>query len=80
MERVMEVEGEEEGSDTFKALKIGCFTISVSSSFLYSSGVFSGEKKGKGQVFLYIGRVREGEGKEEGVYALEDALLALYRR
>ena len=63
-------EGKEEGSDTFKALKIGCFTISFSSSFLYSSDGFSGEKKGHWQCFLYMGRVREGEGKEEGVYSL----------
>lgn len=55
----MEVEGEEEGSDTFKALKIGCFTISVSSSFLYSSGVFSSEKRGIGELFIY----GEGEGR-----------------
>ena len=51
----MRGEGEEEGSDTFKALKIGCFTISVSSSFLYSSGVFSGEKRGIGRSFYISG-------------------------
>ena len=63
----MRGEGEEEESCNFKALKTGCFIISVSSSFLYSSGIFSGEKKGNWQCFLYMGRVGEGEGKEEGV-------------
>ena len=66
----MEVEGEEEGSDTFKALKTKGFTISVSSSFLSLFDSFSGEKRGNWQCFLYMGRVREGEGKEEGVYCL----------
>ena len=66
----MRGEGEEEDSCNFKALKTKGFTISVSSSFLYSSGIFSGEKKGNWQRFLYMGRVGEGEGKEEGVYCL----------
>ena len=51
----MEMEGEEEGSDTFKALKTGCFTISVSSSFLSPFGVFSGEKRGIGRAFYIWG-------------------------
>ena len=55
----MEMEGEEEGSDTFKALKIGCFTVSVSSSFLSTFGSLSDEKRGNWQGFLY----REGEGR-----------------
>lgn len=46
LERVMEIEGKEEDKDTFKGLKIGCFTISVSSSFLYTSDTFSGGKGG----------------------------------
>ena len=62
----MRREGEEEESCNLKALKTGCFTISVSSSFLSSFDSFSGEKKGNWQRFLYVGRVREGEGKEEG--------------
>ena len=62
----MRGEGEEEGSDTFKALKTGCFTISVSSSFLSPFDSLSGEKKRNGQSFLYMGRDWEGEGKEEG--------------
>ncbi len=66
----MRGEGEEEGSDTFKALKIGCFTISVSSSFLSPFGCLSGEKKGELAGLLYMGRVREGKGKEEGVCCL----------
>lgn len=66
----MRGEGEEEGSDTFKALKTGCFTISVSSSFLSPFGSLSGEKKGNWQRFIYMGRDWEGEGKEEGVYCL----------
>ena len=49
-----------------KALKTGCFTVSVSSSFLFPSSVFSGEKQGNWQGFLYMGSVGEGEGKEEG--------------
>ena len=61
----MRGEGKEEGSDTFKALKTGCFTVSVSSSFLPPSDSLSGEKRGIGS-FLYMGRVGEGEGKEEG--------------
>ena len=62
----MRGEGEEEESCNPKALKTKGFTISVSSSFLYSSGVFSGEKKGNWQRFLCMGRDWEGEGKEEG--------------
>ena len=62
----MSGEGKEEGSDTFKALKTKGFTISLSSSFLYSSDSFSGEKKRTWQGFLYVGSVGEGEGKEEG--------------
>lgn len=70
MGRVGEGEGKEEGSCNLKALKTGCFIISVSSSFLYSSDSFSGEKQGNWQSFLYRGRVMEGEGKEEGVCCL----------
>jgi len=40
----MRGEGEEEGSDTFKALKTASFTISVSSSFLFPFDSLSGEK------------------------------------
>ena len=61
----MRAEGEEEGSDTLKALKTKGFTISVSSSFLYSSDSFSGEKRGTGSAFYMWGGVGEGEGKEE---------------
>ena len=63
----MRGEGEEEGSDTFKALKTASLTIAVSSSFLSLFDSFSGEKRGNWQCFLYMGRVREGEGKEEGI-------------
>ena len=66
----MRGEGEEEGSDTFKALKTKGFTISVSSSFLSPFDSFSGEKKENRQSFLYMGRGWEGEGKEEGVCCL----------
>ena len=68
------------GEFNLKALKIGCFTMYVSSSFLYSSGVFSGEKRGIGRTFYMWGEWgKEKEGKR--VYtALEDALLALYKR
>lgn len=66
----MKREGEEEGSDTFKALKTKGFTISVSSSFLSPFDSFSGEKKRHWQSFLYMGKVWEGEGKEEGVCCL----------
>ena len=55
----MRGEGEEEGSDTFKALKTASFTIAVSSSFLYSSGIFSGEKRELAVLFIY----GEGEGR-----------------
>lgn len=55
----MRGEGKEEGSDTFKSLKTASFTISASSSFLYSSGVFSGEKKGELAEIFY----GEGEGR-----------------
>ena len=62
----MEVEGEEEENCNLKVLKTGGFTMSVSSSFLSLFDSFSGEKKGNWQSFLYMGRVGEGEGKEEG--------------
>ena len=65
MGRVGEGEGREEGSCNLKVLKTGCFTVSVSSSFLYSSDSFSGEKKGELAGLLYMGRVRGGEGREE---------------
>ena len=66
----MREEGEEEGSDTLKALKTKGFTISVASSFLSPFDSLSGEKRGIGR-FLYIwGGVRDGEGKEEGVCCL----------
>ena len=56
----MEVEGEEEESCNLKALKTGCFTISVSSSFLSSSDSLSGEKKGElAELFIYV----ESEGR-----------------
>ena len=78
----MEVEGEEEGSDTFKALKTKGFTISVSSSFLYSSGVFSGEKRGIGRSFyIWGGWGKEKEKKRVAdceIYTILDALEALY--
>ena len=61
----MRGEGKEEESCNLKVLKTGCFTVSVSSSFLYSSDFFSGEKKGNGQVYIYMGRDWEVEGKEE---------------
>ena len=66
----MEVEGEEEGSDTFKALKTVSFTISVSSSFLSTFDSFLVKKRGIGRAFYIWGGVREGEGKEEGVCGL----------
>ena len=59
------MEGEEEGSDTFKGLKTGCFTMSVSSSFLSAFDSLSG-KKGNWHGFFIWGGMREGEGKEEG--------------
>lgn len=50
----MRGEGEEEGSDTFKALKTKGFTISVSSSFLSTSDSLSGEKKEElAELFIY---------------------------
>ena len=80
----MRGEGEEEGSDTFKALKTGCFTVSVSSSFLYSSDSFSGEKRGIGRAFyIWGGWGKEREGKRIAdceIYTIFDALEALYRR
>ncbi len=80
----MRGEGEEEGSDTFKALKTESFTISVSSSFLSLFDSLSGGKKRNWQSFSYMVRVREGEGKEEGadceIYTILDALEALYKR
>lgn len=49
----MRGEGEEEESCNLKALKTGCFTISVSSSFLSSFDSFSGEKKGElAEIFI----------------------------
>lgn len=66
----MRGEGKEEESYNLKALKTGCFTGSVSSSFLFPFGSFSGEKKRNWQVFLYMGRDWEGEGKEEGYYTI----------
>ena len=65
----MRGEGKEEGSDTFKALKTGCFTVSVSSSFLYSSDSFSGGKKGNWQGFLY-GEGGGRRGKRRGLLIL----------
>lgn len=56
----MRGEGEEEGSDTFKALKTESFTISVSSSFLFPFGSLSGEKQGELAEFFIYG---EGEGR-----------------
>ena len=79
----MRGEGKEEGSDTFKALKTGCFTVYVSSSFLYSSDSFSGEKKGE-LAGLFICGEREGRrGKRKRVadreiYTILDAVEALY--
>ena len=67
----MRGEGEEEENCNLKALKTGYFTISESSSFLSLFDSFSGEKRGNWQCFLYMGRVREGEGKEEGYTALK---------
>ena len=66
----MRGEGEEEESCNLKALKTGCFTVSVSSSFLSPFDSLSGEKKRNWQSFLYMGRDWEGEGKEEGVCCL----------
>lgn len=43
----MRGEGKEEDSYNLKALKTGSFTISVSSSFLYSFGSFFGGKMRK---------------------------------
>ncbi|MBD5551482.1 MAG: hypothetical protein HDQ96_09940 [Lachnospiraceae bacterium] len=65
----MRGEGAEEESCNLKALKTKGFTISVSSSFLSLFDSLSGEKRGIGRS-LYMGRVGEGEGKEEGVYCL----------
>lgn len=56
----------EEESCNLKALKTKGFTISVSSSFLSPFDSLSGEKKGNWLGCLYMGGVREGEGKEEG--------------
>ena len=82
MGRDWEGEGKEEGSDTFKAFKTKGFTISLSSSFLYSSGVFSGEKKGNGQnFFIWGGWGKEKEKKRVDdceIYTILDALEALY--
>ena len=61
----MRGEGEEEGSCNLKVLKIGCFTIYVSSSFLSPFDSLSGEKRGHWQVFIY--GEREGRrGKRRG--------------
>ena len=80
----MRGEGKEEGSDTFKALKTGCFTISVSSSFLYSSDSFSGEKRGTGRAFYIWGGIGKEKEKKRvddcEIYTILDALEALYRR
>ena len=74
----MRGEGEEEESCNLKALKTGCFTVSVSSSFLSPFGVFSGEKRGMGRAFYIWGGIGK-EKERKRVYAtLEDALLALY--
>ena len=62
----MEMEGEEEESCNLKALKTGCFTVSVSSSFLSPFGVFSGEKRGIGSAFYMWGEGGEKREKEEG--------------
>ena len=62
----MRGEGEEEGSDTFKALKTKGFTISLSSSFLFLSDSLSGEKKGNWQSFLYMGRSEGRRRKRRG--------------
>ena len=51
----MRGEGEEEESCNLKALKTGCFTVSVSSSFLYFSDGLSGEKRGTGGAFYMWG-------------------------
>ncbi len=61
----MRGEGEEEESYNLKALKTESFTISVSSSFLFPFGSFSGEKKGIGRSFIYgegLGRRRKRRG------------------
>ena len=70
----MRGEGEEEGSDTFKALKTKGFTISVSSSFLFPSDSFSGEKKGIGRDFYMWGEW----GKEKEKKRVYTALKMLY--
>ena len=76
----MRGEGEEEGSDTFKALKTKGFTISVSSSFLSPFDSFSGEKRGIGRAFYIWGGVGKEKEKKRVNTALEDALLVLYKR
>ena len=63
----MRGEGKEEGSDTFKALKTGCFTVSVSSSFLYFSDFFSGEKKGALAGLFICGECEGRRGKGRGL-------------
>lgn len=77
----MRGEGEEEESCNLKALKTGCFTISVSSSFLYSSGVFSGEKKGNWQISYIWGEWGKEKEKKRiadcEIYTILDALEAL---
>ena len=79
-----EGEGREEGSDTFKALKTGCFTISVSSSFLSPFGAFSGEKREIGRaVYIWGEGGKERERKRIAdceIYTILDALEALYKR
>ena len=63
----MRGEGEEEGSDTFKALKTKGFTISVASSFLSPFDCFSGEKTEESAgLFIYgegLGGRRKGRGE-----------------
>ena len=76
----MRGEGEEEAGCNLKALKTGCFTMSVSSSFLSTFDSFSGEKRGIGRDFIY----GEGGGKEKEkkrvAYTILEALEALYKR
>lgn len=59
------MEGEEEERCNLKALNIGCFTISVSSSFLSLFDSFSGKKRELAEIFIYGesgGRRRKGRG------------------
>lgn len=61
----MRGEGEEEGSDTFKALKTKGLPYPYPLPFFPLSIVFLVKKRGIGRAFYIWGGVREGEGKEE---------------